>query len=90
MEIRVSEFLGTQLRNEDAIILRGIINGNLNDTIELNFDGIEKVSTTFLTCLFNDLIYRNGRDCIINKINVKNLSNTSDYSRVVRGTTFYQ
>lgn len=90
MEIIVSNFLGTKLNNEDAIILRGIIDKNLNENIELNFEGIEKVSTTFLTCLFNDLIYRNGRECIIDKVNVKNLSNTNDYSRVVRGTTFIQ
>lgn len=90
MEIRVSNFLGTKLNNEDAIILRGIIDKNLNENIELNFEGIEKVSTTFLTCLFNDLIYRNGRECIIDKVNVKNLSNANDYSRVVRGTTFIQ
>lgn len=90
MQIRVREFLGSKLNNEDAIVLRNIIGGNLNKDIELDFYGIEKVSTTFLTCLFNDLIYKNGRECIINKVNVKNLSNRSDYSRVVRGTTFYQ
>ena len=90
MEIRVKEYLGNTLNNEDAIILRGLINNNLGSEIELDFAGIDRVSTTFLTCLFNDLIYRNGRDAVIDQIHVKNLSNTTDYSRVVRGTTFYQ
>ncbi|MGL4656725.1 MAG: STAS-like domain-containing protein [Sarcina sp.] len=90
MEIRVKEYLGNTLNNEDAIILRGLINNNLNNKIELDFDGIDRVSTTFLTSLFNDLIYRKGRELVIDRINVKNLSNTTDYSRVVRGTTFQQ
>ena len=88
MKIKVKEFLGTKLKNEDAIVLRSMIGGNLSKKIELDFYGIEKVSTTFLTCLFNDLINKKGREFIIDKINVKNLSNKSDYSRVVRGTTF--
>ncbi|MGL4759992.1 MAG: STAS-like domain-containing protein [Sarcina sp.] len=90
MEIRVKEYLGNTLNNEDAIILRGLINNNLGSEIELDFAGIDRVPTTFLSCLFNDLIYRNGREAVIEQINVKNLSNRSDYSRVVRGTTFYQ
>lgn len=88
MQIRVREYLGNRFNNEDAIILRGIINNNLEEKIELDFDGIDRVSTTFLTCLFNDLIYRKGRALIIDQINVKNLSNINDYFRVVKGTTF--
>ena len=84
MKIKVKEFLGTKLKNEDAIVLRSMICGDLSKKIELDFYGIEKVSTTFLTCLFNDLINKMGRDVIIDKINVKNLSNKSDYSRVIR------
>jgi len=34
------------------------------------------------------MINKEGRDNIISKINVKNLSNYTDYSRVVAGTTF--
>lgn len=90
MKIRVKEYLGNTLNNEDAIILRGMINNNLDNKIELDFAGIDRVSTTFLTCLFNDLIYRKGRELVIDQINVKNLSNKTDYSRVVRGTTFQQ
>lgn len=88
MIIKVKDLLGTSFRDEEGIIIRNVINSNLNDNIDLDFEGIDRVSTTFLSCLFNDLIYRNGRDNIISKINVKNLSNTTDYSRVVMGTTF--
>ncbi|MGL4451273.1 MAG: STAS-like domain-containing protein [Sarcina sp.] len=88
MKIRVKEYLGNILNNEDAIILRALINNNLDNKIELDFAGIDKVSTTFLTCLFNDLIYRKGRKLVIDQIDVKNLSNENDYSRVVKGTTF--
>ncbi|MGL4740494.1 MAG: STAS-like domain-containing protein [Sarcina sp.] len=88
MEIRVKEYLGENLRAEDAIVLRSVMDSNIENGINLNFEGINKVSTTFLTSLFSDLIYRKGRKQIIDKINVKNLSNKSDYSRVVMGTTF--
>ncbi|MGL5635114.1 MAG: STAS-like domain-containing protein [Sarcina sp.] len=88
MEIRVREYLGENLRAEDAILLRGLVDNNIDNGINLNFEGINKVSTTFLTSLFSDLIYRKGRKKIIDKVNVKNLSNKTDYSRVVMGTTF--
>lgn len=88
MEIRVREYLGETLRAEDAIVLRGLLDSNIEKGVNLNFEGINKVSITFLTSLFTDLIYRNGRKQIIDKVNVKNLSNKSDYSRVVMGTTF--
>ena len=85
MKINVREFLGDKIHVEDAIILRDYIEDNLNENVELDFGGIGRVSTTFLTCLF---INKEGRENIISKINVKNLSNYTDYSRVVAGTTF--
>ncbi|EGT3599374.1 STAS-like domain-containing protein [Clostridium perfringens] len=88
MKINVREFLGDKIHVEDAIILRDYIENNLNENVELDFDGIDRVSTTFLTCLFTDMINKKGRENIISKINVKNLSNYTDYSRVVVGTTF--
>lgn len=88
MIIKVKDFLGVNFRDEEGIILRNLINTNLDSNIDLDFEGIGRVSTTFLSCLFNDLIYRNGRENIINKVHVKNLSNNTDYSRVVAGTTF--
>lgn len=88
MIIKVKDFLGVNFRDEEGIILRNLINTNLDSNIDLDFEGVGRVSTTFLSCLFNDLIYRNGRENIINKVHVKNLSNNTDYSRVVAGTTF--
>ena len=88
MIINVREFLGEEFSPEDAIVLRSHIEENLSGDIELDFEGIDRVSTYFLQYLFTDLIYRQGRDYIIGKINVKNLSNYRDYSRVVKGTTF--
>lgn len=93
MKIDVREFLGDKIHVEDAIILRDYIENNLNENnlnenVELDFGGIDRVSTTFLTCLFTDMINKKGRENIISKINVKNLSNYTDYSRVVAGTTF--
>lgn len=88
MIVNVKEFLGQDFTIEDAIILRAYIQNNLNENIELDFDGVQKVSTTFLNCLFTDLINKEGRDYIIKKICVKNLSNQRNFSRVVRGTAF--
>ena len=72
MKINVREFLGDKIHVEDAIILRDYIEDNLNENVELDFDGIDRVSTTFLTCLFTDMINKKGRENIISKINVKN------------------
>lgn len=88
MLIKVKDFLGENFNVEDAIVLRDFISKNLEENIELDFSGLSRVSTTFLTCLFNDLINKRGREEIINKIGVKNLSNRQDYCRVVKGTTF--
>lgn len=88
MEIRVTDYLGEKFAIEDAILLRSVISDNIGSDIVLDFDGVDRIPSTFLCCLFNDLIYAQGRDFIINHINVKNLSNYADYSRVVKGTTF--
>lgn len=88
MRINVKELLGEKINVEDAIILRDYIENNIEGNIELDFIGIDRISTTFLTCLFTDMINKLGRENLISKINVKNLSNYTDYSRVVVGTTF--
>jgi hypothetical protein len=88
MKVNVRKFLGENFAVEDAILLRELIQENIGEEIELDFEGFDRVPTTFLCCLFTDLINKNGRDFIISHINVKNLSNSTDYSRVVRGTTF--
>ena len=88
MIINVREFLGENFAVEDAIVLREQIKNNLNEEVVLDFEGLDRVPSTFLTCLFNELINQNGRDRIFNAINVKNLTNYNDFSRVVMGTTF--
>ena len=88
LSINVKEILGTNYSCEDAILLREIIKSNINSGVELDFDGYSRISTTFLTCLFSELVRNFDRNFIFNQINVKNLSNKNDYSRVVLGTTF--
>lgn len=88
MEIKVKDILGEDITIEDAILLREIIKNNLNVGVSLDFDGFKRIPTTFLNMLFGDLINSFGRSFIFKQINVKNLSNYTDYSRVVLGTTF--
>lgn len=86
--IKVREFLGDNYSCEDAIVLKESLKNSMEDGVVLDFEGYDRVSSTFLTCLFTDLIEKSGREYISTHIDVKNLSNYSDYSRVVLGTTF--
>lgn len=88
MEIKVKDFLGDNYGIEDAILLRQEIKKNSNKDITLNFEGLGKVPATFFNCLFGDILYGSARKEIFKHINVKNLSNKNDYSRVVLGTAF--
>lgn len=87
-EIKVKEILGKDCNIEDAILLREVIKNNFQHGMILDFSGFARVSTTFLNCLLNDLIIKFGRKSVFQQIDVKNLSNTTDYSRVVLGTAF--
>lgn len=88
MEIVVKEFLGENFNVEDAILLREEIRRNDDEEVILNFEGIKNVPATFFNCLFGDILYGTARKEIFKHINVKNLSNVKDYSRVVLGTAF--
>jgi hypothetical protein len=88
MEIKVRDILGEDITIEDAILLREMIRNNLNCGVSLDFEGFKRVPTTFLNVLLGDLINSFGRSFIFQQVNVKNLSNYTDYSRVVLGTTF--
>lgn len=88
MEIKIKNVLGANITIEDAILLREMIRNNLDAGVVLDFQGIDRVPSTFLNLLFGDLINRFGRDFIFEQVSVKNLSNYKDYSRVVLGTTF--
>ncbi|WP_297631631.1 DUF4325 domain-containing protein [uncultured Clostridium sp.] len=87
MMINVREFLGENFGIEDAIFLREVIKDS-NDVVTLDFEGFDRVPSTFFISLFQDLINEQGREAIFNSVSVKNLTNTSDFSRVVMGTTF--
>lgn len=90
MNIKIKDFLENNYLIEDAILLREIIKNNLDLGIILDFEGFERIPSTFLMCLFSDLINKFGREYIFKQIDVKNLSNYNDYSRVVLGTAFQQ
>lgn len=88
MDIKVKDILGEKICIEDAILLREIIRTHINTGVTIDFEGFEKISSVFLNTLLSDLINKFGRDYIFKQVNVKNLSNHTDYSRVVLGTTF--
>lgn len=88
MDIRIKDILGEDISIEDAILLREMIRNNLDAGVVLDFQGIDRVPSTFLNLLFGDLINRFGRDFIFEQVSVKNLSNYKDYFRVVLGTSF--
>ena len=92
MEVLVKSIIGINFNNDDAIVLREFIRGLLSeetrDEVILDFSDIERVPTTFFCSLLTDLINTKGRDYIIDKLDVKNLSNSRDYRRVLLGTAF--
>ena len=90
INIKMKDFLGDNYSIEDAILLREIVKNNLDTGVALDFEGLERIPSTFLICLFSDLINKFGREYIFKQIDVKNLSNYNDYSRVVLGTAFQQ
>ena len=88
MEIKVKDVLGEEITIEDAILIREMIRNNLNVGVALDFEGFDRVPSTFINMLVGDLLNSFGREFIFKQIYVKNLSNYTDYSRVVLGTTF--
>lgn len=88
MVINIKEKLGEKVHIEDAILLRDMVKSNLDKGVVLDFKGLGNIPSTFLNVLLEDLINESGRETIFNKINVKNLSNIHDFSRVVLGTSF--
>lgn len=88
MDIKIKEVFGANITIEDAILLREIIRNNINLGVSLDFEGFNRIPTTFLNLLLGDLINKFGREFIFKQISVKNLSNNTDYYRVVLGTTF--
>lgn len=88
MDVLVKDFVGASFTKEDAIVLRELIRDNLDQKVHLDFSDIDRVPTTFFWCLLTDLFNENGREYVLDKINVKNLSNQRDFRRVALGTAF--
>ena len=47
MNIRIKDFLGESYLIEDAILLREIVKNNLDTGVTLDFDGLERIPSTF-------------------------------------------
>ena len=54
MNIKVRDLLGDNYSIEDAILLREIIRNNLDQGVILDFDGYDRVPSTFLINLFTN------------------------------------
>lgn len=83
--VNVKDIIGVDFTCTDAILLKGSIKSKLNDTVILDFNGLNKVPTTFFYNLLSDVIYENGRQYIFDHVKVKNLTNHSDYNMVLLG-----
>ncbi|MDT8716753.1 STAS-like domain-containing protein [Clostridium sp. 19966] len=86
--IKVKEIIGTNFECEDAILLRNYIENSIDKNVVLDFADINTVPTSFLYCLFTNLINSKGRDFIASHIKIKNLENINDFTRVLLGTAF--
>ncbi|AGK96414.1 STAS-like domain-containing protein [Clostridium pasteurianum] len=83
--LNVKNIIGGQFTCEDAILLKSNL-ANDNDTVVLDFAGINEVPTTFFYNLFSDFLYTADRDKSFQRIKVKNLSDIYNYNKVVHGT----
>lgn len=83
--LNVKNIIGGQFTCEDAILLKSNLSNN-DDTIVLDFAGIDEVPTTFFYNLFSDLLYTKDRNASFKNIKVKNLSDIYNYNKVVQGT----
>lgn len=86
-EVKVKELIGTELRNEDAIILKELISENLQNKIVLDFEDTKTIPGTFFASLLTELISTKTRDYVASNIIVKNLSNEDDFRKVLLGTS---
>ena len=46
--VKVREILGRECNIEDAILLREIIKNNLEDGLQLDYEGFNRIQTNFL------------------------------------------
>ena len=82
-EVKVKELIGSELRNEDAIILKELIIENLQNKIVLDFQDTKTIPGTFFASLLTDLISTKTRDYVASNIIVKNLSTEGNFKKVL-------
>lgn len=87
-EINVREIIGTDFNSEDAILVKRLIKENIQEDITLDFEGVSNVPKGFFASLLFDVMGVQDRDYYISHLNVKNLSNSKDFRRVLWGTSF--
>ena len=85
--VKVIDVIGEKFTCQDAILLKKQLNFMNFNTVVLDFDGLNKVPTTFFYTLLSDAIYENGREFLSEHLKVKNLSNPEDFKMVLLGTS---
>lgn len=91
-EIIVKQITGEIAVATDAIIVKGLLKEFLtikDENIQIDFQGVKGIDSSFMSSIFTDLIWQYGRKNLINKVKVINLENYDDYGRVVYGTSNY-
>jgi hypothetical protein len=88
-EIRVKDYTGTDVRPEDAILLKKILRENLPQDVTLDFEGIKRIPSSFYSNLLVDIMGTENRNFVANHLKVKNLKNENDFKRVLYGTNFH-
>lgn len=87
-KIMVKDLLGANPSVEDAIILKQIINSNLDESVVLDFTDVQDITCPFFANLLTDMFYKRGREKVIKNLQVKNLKNEKDFRRIVLGTSY--
>jgi hypothetical protein len=85
--INVKNIIGENFTCADAILLKGNFKALGDETIVLDFNGINDVPTTFFYSLFSDILYTQNRKKSFENIKIKNLVEMDNYNRVMNGTT---
>ncbi|QGU96276.1 DUF4325 domain-containing protein [Clostridium bovifaecis] len=88
-EIMIKDVLGTNVKLEDAIILKRMMDLYIDNSIVLDFENIKDVSCAFFATLLTELFCKKGREYVLSHLKVKNLTNTKAFDRVAYGTSFH-
>lgn len=88
-EIKVKDYIGTDIRPEDAILLKKVVRENLPQDITLDFEGIKRIPSSFYSNLLVDIMGTENRSFVASHLKVKNLKDEKDFKRVLFGTNFH-